>query len=914
MRLTTIATRRTAALLLVVFSLSLGILAPAGPAVMTSAAPAADDWPQLGRDAQRTNASPQTVNGPYRYYWRWTAVPLASRVQPVIAAGRLFIGSVNGVMYALDAAYDARGGAPRILWQRDLYSPVRAGAGVAGSIVVVGTHHGAVHGLDAATGQPRWSVSTGGAILAAPLIEAGVAYIGSASGTMYAIRTTDGAVLWQRAIGVPILGSAALSSDGSRIFFVAENVVAYALARDTGAVLWQTQLQGQSGADRWPVVLNDLVVFRTMPIRFFHDLLHDGDDVMDSAGARLADWAADWAIVRPKIIQHLTAKPYDQTFFALDAATGQSRGVAPVLYTFGDNDPPSPPAVYNGALYLPYRARHGIQTDGGSIHVSTRYDAELGRMDPATLDIVGLTSAQPLSGAPQFRLTSDEPGNVTFAGDLLLVDNWERLGGIRLSDRSLVGIAQMTHIDSCNWGPGNALLAFYESCPFPEPRIGEGWARTGAAVGSGRIFWMPAPNGLAAIGPANGITNPPLPAPAPAPTPGPLPGPVAISPSALSQYVWADAARPAVIPADLSQRLEQEVSRIVATNEHLMPFYLERGFHGRGSWPPDVGSDSEPAVVANSNAFWYDPGELVYTLSAAYPYLSPALQTQVKAYLQAEMNRFPPLQPLPWPPDSWLKQGRAREYYPVPAPIRNSLSAWPPPATPIQTIYALWVYARATGDWNYVRSVWPGIQSLFNAKKTSINSYAEIAGAIGYARIAQQLGYPAEASAGEAAAVAAMQAGLNFAQWRDRANALYPMDPSRAPGVTGAPVEPPGRRGGVFFGLTPEVGRYLRDTNLAAVDYTVNDIAGYPNGTYLWYATRVGLQGETGESSYHSPEIGWSVFLAQAYVRQARQTQLRYWLDRPWGAGDLWFIQKLVATIEAPSDAPFSVTLSGLTK
>ena len=113
------------------------------------------------------------------------------------------------------------------------------------------------------------------------------------------------------------------------------------------------------------------------------------------------------------------------------------------------------------------------------------------------------------------------------------------------------------------------------------------------------------------------------------------------------------------------------------------------------------------------------------------------------------------------------------------------------------------------------------------------------------------------------------------------------------------PDEAPGRRAPVFFGLTPEVGRYLHDTNLGAVQQILDDVAGYPNGSYLWYATRLGIQDESGESSYHSPEIGWSVFLAQAYVNQATQQQLRYWLDRPWGLGDLWYIQKLVATIQA---------------
>src|SRR3984893_8036746 len=139
---------------------------------------------------------------------------------------------------------------------------------------------------------------------------------------------------------------------------------------------------------------------------------------------------------------------------------------------------------------------------------------------------------------------------------------------------------------------------------------------------------------------------------------------------------WPRAWRPPATPwAELLDRLHHEVRLIVASREPLQPFYLQRGFHGGGSWPPDVQQGkTEPAVVADSNAFWFDPGELVLTLSSAYPYLPPDLQGETRAYLEAEMSRFPPLQALPFPPASWLAQGRSRESYTV--PDRAGLSTW----------------------------------------------------------------------------------------------------------------------------------------------------------------------------------------------------------------------------------------------
>jgi uncharacterized repeat protein (TIGR01451 family) len=48
------------------------------------------------------------------------------------------------------------------------------------------------------------------------------------------------------------------------------------------------------------------------------------------------------------------------------------------------------------------------------------------------------------------------------------------------------------------------------------------------------------------------------------------------------------------------------------------------------------------------------------------------------------------------------------------------------------------------------------------------------------------------------------------------------------------------------------------------------------------------------------------VFLARAYTEEARRTELRRYLDRPWGLGDLYYLQKLVATIEAGGQPDFS--------
>ena len=170
-----------------------------------------------------------------------------------------------------------------------------------------------------------------------------------------------------------------------------------------------------------------------------------GDDVMDQAGPVNPDWNADWAAVKPKITNFLSSQPQLQTYFELNAQNGSSMGTAPVLYTFGNGDTPTPPVYTQGQMFVPYRARHGIQTDGNTVHVMTEYDAELGSLNLSNLDITGLKNTNKLTGQPQFRMTSDEGAMLTMSGNLLLVDNWERLGGINVSSGQLVSIGNVSN-------------------------------------------------------------------------------------------------------------------------------------------------------------------------------------------------------------------------------------------------------------------------------------------------------------------------------------------------------------------------------------------------------------------------------------------------------------------------------------
>ena len=113
------------------------------------------EWTQLGKDAQHSNYSETQVDPPYCYAWKWYEAPLASRAQPVVSSGRLFIGLMNGFLYARDAST----GEP--VWSFDCGSPIRNSAAVIDELVLFTSQAGWTYALSTIDGSLVWQYSSG---------------------------------------------------------------------------------------------------------------------------------------------------------------------------------------------------------------------------------------------------------------------------------------------------------------------------------------------------------------------------------------------------------------------------------------------------------------------------------------------------------------------------------------------------------------------------------------------------------------------------------------------------------------------------------------------------------------------------------------------------------------------------------
>ena len=274
-----------------------------------------------------------------------------------------------------------------------------------------------------------------------------------------------------------------------------------------------------------------------------------------------------------------------------------------------------------------------------------------------------------------------------------------------------------------------------------------------------------------------------------------------------TDYVWNIPPLPASVPADLRARLVDEVAQMVKAG-HLAPLPLIGGVgFASGSYPWDLGG----ATYSPYTLAWLNPADTILALSQAFPLLPADQQTSLRSYLRAELDAYP-IDP------SKLAARTHRPNRPRGRPITVGRDAsdsrclpdltynlWPPLRPPIDNLYALWAYANATDDWGYVQGRWPTISGAVHCVRGARvpDTYGQIGGLIGFARIARHLGHEPEAQAAADLAARGLQSGADFAAFVKTAEGRR--------SNTHAVSYP------VFSYLTPEVGAYLRDHSRDAV-------------------------------------------------------------------------------------------------
>ena len=297
--------------------------------------------------------------------------------------------------------------------------------------------------------------------------------------------------------------------------------------------------------------------------------------------------------------------------------------------------------------------------------------------------------------------------------------------------------------------------------------------------------------------------------------------------------------------------------------------------------------------------YFHHPSEILYVLSLAYPHLSTQQQDLVKTYLQSEYTNYAPYSYT----HIGFKQGTSREAFQLPDDIEadrvqngpdkssfHSFSGW---SFPPQMFYHLWKYALITNN----------AKSLFDQNRSRLdttppdNTYfgnypyilnAWIAGYRGYLELEKLAGYTTSIST-----------SIRFAEY----NRLLNLRKSNF-----TKDVPSGQNGDFwalnsarnFMWLVPELADELNSnstlsTNVAEAFNEYNYVSPY------WFVSKFEAMYYEGNTRHLFDP--WALFQTKAqFFKNSREELVKY-LDVPaFERGDLFYIQNLVAAIEAPSD------------
>jgi hypothetical protein len=362
-----------------------------------------------------------------------------------------------------------------------------------------------------------------------------------------------------------------------------------------------------------------------------------------------------------------------------------------------------------------------------------------------------------------------------------------------------------------------------------------------------------------------------------------------VSPIALpSEPIVAAPDQTTPLPVDeLVERLETEVQKMVDAG-HLMPGYASAGiFDLRARF--DCGDDLVD--------YWHSPGDSLYTLLQALPHLSPALQADVRTYLEAEFAAFPPYS---YNHIGW-QDGVPRDVFIFPPEVVSAQASYAPKTVNTNfegwsfnpfAFYAMWKYAEEFDGASAILNAsdqllgLPPINAILTEMPHVLNAY--IAGYDGYLHLQDLAGVPSNlVIQTELQALKLLRvAQLNFelpSLFFTESDKFY----CRSLSVSRN-----------FMYMTPELADYLHDNALSKTQTAVNE---YEDLAPYWFVSR--LEVTFGEGVLRPYYDYHTLFQAKARILQEPYDTMVNYLDVPAVAvGDLYYMQNLIALIELSSE------------
>lgn len=194
---------------------------------------------------------------------------------PAIYKGVVYVGSDDFHVYAVDE----RNG--RMLWKTKLGDKVKSSPAVNDEVLVIGCEDHKVYGLDPKSGKILWSVQTGDRVNSSPAILNGIAYFGGWDGFVYAVDVKSGTIKWNYPRGKAKPGeigggigriTASPAVIPGMVIIPSHTGSVYALSTRDGSLLWKYKTKGKILGS--PLIMKGLVYFGSWDKKLYAIDLH----------------------------------------------------------------------------------------------------------------------------------------------------------------------------------------------------------------------------------------------------------------------------------------------------------------------------------------------------------------------------------------------------------------------------------------------------------------------------------------------------------------------------------------------------------------------------------------------------------------------------------------------------------------
>jgi outer membrane protein assembly factor BamB len=880
----------------------------------SSAQSSSEDWPTAGANLQRTSNSPANVTTVSGVTWyRPIEAFISGSTQLITSGNKVYVATAKGLV-----VLDAENG--NVVCRFDTELPIGTPT-VDNGVVYFGGMDRRLYALNSTNCSRIWSFTAGAGFRGNPLVTGGRAYIGNNDGNFYAINTSNGTQAWAYTTGGPVMESAAY--DNGILYFASTDMYGYALNAVSGGLVWRTpqKLPGERYVTWWPVVFGNYLVWSTSPpyklngnpgdqnitpTGIDYDAFFPNPTTSNPAGTVISssDGSHGWPVgsrvmstttgpsANPYTLQSwVNTFPYRRVYAIVNKSNGTEPFYLPWLES-GDNG--------DGQVHPP-------ASDGSSLYINTlAQDAGIARSSV----FAWKDSTTWMKQLSMSTYAADEPLIISIAGGRTYVNLCCDRIAVRQDDNSnqqfwTYGPSMMLDDILPSSGEQNSydpMWAFYDGEAFLE-RLG-GYYKGNINSRNGVINSHGMQNPLVPLAFNNGSgqrverlfthrSN----------------AIIALGPSATKTYLPPviintnpDNTATTLSATEITQRLENEVSKMVN-------LYLANGTGGflKPAYMQTSGLGATAGFTESNTNYFQAPADTLYTLSIAYPYLSSSLKTNVLSYLNAYWQKYfvtSRILQIGW------NSGIDRANFNIPSEVQTRMSqigdltTTSPTATWQRTFYAAWKYAQlvpsqASSIYSTVRPmlVHPppsGTNTSFDLVQNPAVYNEYIMGYQGFLNLYDMAGTNPDPTL--RANVANTLSNLintrinGFAKdhpWQgdaDNPNGIVVNNYTRTLNCARN-----------FMYISPELATAMRNSSqFAYINSALNE---YLYVCPLWFMARDHntFQEASTRPIYDVPAL----FQAKAYLAGESQANLSKWIDVPWMPGDLYYMQNLVAALQA---------------